>query len=352
MNLVFRKIKQASLKRKIFYAAILALLILVAFNLSLIIYGVTQGVGQLTIVWNSRLVEEVLKENNISEDTKSKIRLVQEIRKFAFDSLGLKHSENYTTFYDQKGKPILWILTAAEAYQLKAIEWSFPLLGSFSYKGFFDLERAKREEIPLKQEGYDTSIDEVGGWSTLGWFKDPILSNMLERSPGSLANLIIHELTHGTLYVKNNVTYNENLANFVGDRGAEMFIYHKFGPNSKELDQYRKRKMLSTKHKELVLQGADRLDSLYKSFGKQIPISKKQELKSHLIKEISFQINELHKDYSVKFKEDLDSLNNTYFLDVKRYNEKQNQFEEEFKYKFNSDFKKYMAYLRKTYPSL
>ena len=44
--------------------------------------------------------------------------------------------------------------------------------------------------------GYDTKIDEVNAWSTLGWFKDPILSSMLNRSAGSLAELIIHELSH------------------------------------------------------------------------------------------------------------------------------------------------------------
>jgi len=167
-----------------------------------------------------------------------------------------------------------------------------------------------------------------------------------------LANLIIHELTHGTLYIKNNVTYNENLANFVGDKGAEMFLLYKFGPNSIELERYSKRKMLSKQHKDLVLKGAARLDSLYKSFTASTPLKIKIELKKTLIREIGQRIDKLYESSTSYLKEDIDSINNTYFLDVKRYNEKQNQFEEEFKNKFNSDFKSYMAYLMKTYPSL
>jgi hypothetical protein len=35
-----------------------------------------------------------------------------------------------------------------------------------------------------------------------------------------------------------------------------------------------------------------------------------------------------------------------------RYRAKQNQFEEEFTQKFDADFRKYLAYLKETYPSL
>ena len=67
--------------------------------------------------------------------------------------------------------------------------------------------------MKLKASGLDVEYSSVSGWSTLGWFGDPILSNMLKRNVGSLADLIIHELTHGTIYIKNEVEYNENLGN-------------------------------------------------------------------------------------------------------------------------------------------
>jgi predicted aminopeptidase len=45
---------------------------------------------------------------------KQKLVLIQEIRRFAIDSLGINDSKNYTTVYDQQGKPVLWVVTACE----------------------------------------------------------------------------------------------------------------------------------------------------------------------------------------------------------------------------------------------
>jgi predicted aminopeptidase len=143
-------------------------------------------------------------------------------------------------------------------FQLKAYEWDFPLIGSFSYKGFFNYDQALEEEDKIRKNGYDTSIDEIAGWSTLGWFKDPVLSDMLDRSSGSLANLIIHELTHGTLYVKDNVDFNENLASFVGDKGALIFLRHKYGENSKEYHEYEQGRVRSDEYTALVFKRAGR----------------------------------------------------------------------------------------------
>ena len=107
---------------------------------------------------------------------------------------------------------------------MRAYEWSFPFLGRVPYKGFFDRGAAIEEDSLLRLKGYDTGIGNIRGWSTLGWFKDPILSGMLENSEGALANLIIHELWHGTLYVKDSADFNENLASFAGEQGALLFL--------------------------------------------------------------------------------------------------------------------------------
>jgi predicted aminopeptidase len=317
-------------------------------------YGIGQGYGQLKIIINTQPVEEVMQDHAFPDSLKSKLKLVQEIRKFAFDSLGINYSDNYTTVYDQKGKPLLWVVTGAEPFQLKAKEWTFPFLGTVSYKGFFDHEKAKIEELDLYKQGYDTSIGEVSGWSTLGWFKDPILSEMLKRSPGSLANLIIHELTHGTLYVKDNVNFNENLASFVGDKGALKFLEHKYGKNSKEYIQYTRSRILSKEYTNLVLKYADTLSSLYSGFTMEMSIEEKKKKKAQLLEHINNDLTNflnLHK-FSSKKTRIMKSINNTFFLDFKRYGENLDNFEQEYRTKFNCDIKKYMDYLKNKYPSL
>ncbi len=325
------------------------------WNYQLVYYGLKQGAGQLTVVLKARPVDEILSDPLYPDSLKVRISLIQEIRQFAFDSLGINYSDNYTTFYNQEDKPLLWVVTGAEPFKLVAREWKFPFLGSFTYKGFFDYEMAVKEKDALLNHGLDAAIDEVEGWSTLGWFKDPILSNMLKRPAGGLANLIIHELTHGTLYIKDNVQYNENLASFVGDRGALLFLEYKYGRGSDEYRDYVKRKELSAGYIELVLNGADQLDSLYASFRTDMPYEKRQEAKEEKLRELIAGFKDYlayYKDREPAFYNRLDSINNTYFLSYRTYRQDQDMFEMELNESFNGNFKEYLNYLKRTYPSL
>jgi predicted aminopeptidase len=314
----------------------------------------------MRIIYKARPLEEYLTDPAFPDSLKQKLVLIQEIRRFAIDSLGINDSKNYTTVYDQQGKPVLWVVTASEPYALEAKEWQFPFLGSVSYKGFFEFDKVRREEKLLKEQGYDTEIDEVAGWSTLGWFRDPILSSMLEKKEGQLANLIIHELTHATLYIKNNVEYNENLASFVGDHGAREFLKYKYGTDSPQYKTYENSKNNQAKYIQHILHGADLLDSLYQTFTPAYDKPVKEKLKNELIQKIMDSTDTLtytgiSKKSMVtrKSTQKKDSLpNNAFFMSYIRYRAKQNQFEEEFTTKFNSDFRKYLAYLKKTYPSL
>jgi predicted aminopeptidase len=328
---------------------------MVIWQYQLISYGCSQAYGQISIIYNTKPVEEVLKDPSFPDSLKTKLLLIQEIKRFAFDSLGIKYSENYSTLFDQKGKGILWTVTACDPYQLKAKEWEFPVVGSFSYKGFFNYEKALEEEKLLKEEKFDTSVDEIAGWSTLGWFKDPVLSSMLNRSPGSLANLIIHELTHGTLYVKDNVDFNENLASFVGDKGALIFLEHKYGKHSKEYDDYKENHTMLDEYTKLVFQSAGRLDSLYKTFNKGTSLEMKRERKEKLMDDIVGKLNKFFKYFKSKnprIYERLNRINNTYFMDFKRYRKDLTVFENEFNLEFKGDFRLYLNYLKKKYPSL
>lgn len=320
----------------------------------LLMYGISQGMGQAKVILNTKPIEEILSNPTYPDSLKRKIKLVQEIRAFAFDTLGLNRNENYTTFYDQGNQPILWVLTACEPFRLKAKEWTFPLIGSFSYKGFFDIKKAKKEEELLVADTLDTSIDEVGGWSTLGWLKDPILSKMLYRSDGQLANLIIHELTHGTLYVKNNVDFNENLASFVGDKGALKFLSFKYGIKSPEYKNYEKSRISSKIYTKLVLDYSQKFDSLYRSFNENDSFENKSKRKKMMFfqfeKELQQFVDTFGRKNARKLK--IEHLNNTYIMDVKRYKQGTDDFEKEFSTKFNSNFNLYISYLKAKYPSL
>jgi hypothetical protein len=55
---------------------------------------------------------------------------------------------------------------------------------------------------------------------------------------------------------------------------------------------------------------------------------------------------------SLRFEAELKKINNTYFMDFKRYRKDQSYFEKEFITKFKSDFRLYLTYLKNKYPSI
>ncbi|MEN7550966.1 aminopeptidase [Rapidithrix thailandica] len=323
------------------------------WNFSLVVYGVRQGYGQLNILWKAQPVGVFLNDRTYPDSLKNRIELIREIKQFTVDSLGLDPSGSYEKMYDQQGNPVLWVVTACEPFALKAKSWDFPLLGKTSYKGYFNHQLAIELEQELKSKGYDTSIREVNAWSTLGILNDPILSSFLYRDIGDLANLIIHELTHGTLYVKGNTQYNENLASFVGDEGAKLYLKGKYGENSPEFLRYHQQKEDRETFSKYILSVAKELDLLYASFEEHHSPEEKRVHKEAFIQRACtvpdslFFHNKRYYSYFQKFKP-----NNTYFMGYKRYRGDQNQFKEEFEQKFNRDFKAYLTYLKEKYPSV
>ena len=296
-------------------------------------YGLQQLQGQLSIVWNTRTISEVLKDTTTTDSIKVKLKLIEDIKRYAVDSLGLKESDNYSTFYDQKGKPSLWVLTATEPFKMKAYEWWFPFLGTTNYKGYFEKEIGLEAEEEIRKKGFDTDLGIVGAWSTLGFFSDPVLSNMLRRNEGKLAELIIHELTHGTLYIKGNVDFNENLATFIGEKGARQFLENKYGKESIELTKYQEYQEDEERYGEIMVKATKSLDSIYNHL--DIKASKREiyEIKYRFIAQVMLKINQTtfhHKNrYLFDFKKDK-LPNNCEFMAYYRYRKQQNEFKKRF----------------------
>lgn len=341
--------------KRTFLVIAVPVLVYIVAQWDLVTYGIRQASGQLHIIWNAKPVEEFLNDPAFPDSLKAKVHLVARVRRFAIDSLGLKDTRNYRTLYDQKGEEVMWVVMASEPFRLKAKEWDFPVIGSVPYKGFFDREEAINLRDELVREGWDVNIRNPGGWSTLGWFTDPILSEMLERSEGDLANLIIHEMSHATIFVKDSIDFNENLATFIGDRGAERFLLSAYGAHSDEYVTYMNEDrdyILFTDH---MLRGAVMLDSLYQTFDANDPVEKKSALKREAIERIVQDLDTLSLSSdapkpSQRFAERLP--NNAYFLNFIRYQSKQDIFQEELEKQFGGDLRAYIEYLSEKYPFL
>lgn len=198
-------------------------------------YLINQGLQLFKYNFSAKPLEDVYNDPNVKPQVKDRLKLVFEIREFAINKLGLKQNKTYTKYVQLDDRNYLVnVLVASKPDKLEAYQWGFPFFGSFPYKGFYDYREAKEEEKRLKEKGYDTYIRAAGAFSTLGWFDDPIYSYMLNYSTEYLANLIVHEMTHATVFIKNNIQFNEELASFIGDQGAIEFLKEKYGENSKE----------------------------------------------------------------------------------------------------------------------
>ena len=344
------------MKKKALGSIGIILLIIVTMNLDLVKYGLTQGYGQFRIIYDAKPVSEYLQNPEFSKQKKEKLKLIEKAKRFAEDSLGIKKTKNYSTLYDDstKGSLTMWVLTACKAFEFTPYEWKFPIIGTFSYKGYFNKKQAKKEEKELSQEGYDTGIRTAGAWSTLGWFNDPIMGNLLDDSDGYIVETIIHELTHATIYVKNDVAFNENLAVFIGHKGALLFLKNEFGKESKEYIEYLNNWKDRKTFKDYVLETSIKLKQRYANFTPTDDYKKKEEVKNNLLQEFVIGINQLDiknkKNYSKRFKKKLP--NNTFFMSYIRYNASLDQFEKEFNSNFNQNIKDYLDFLKQKYSSL
>jgi predicted aminopeptidase len=330
--------------KKILVGLLVVLFIFCAWNYSLLYYACVQLKGQLTIIFESKPIDEVINDKSIPKETKDKLLMIAEIKKFALEELGFPNNNNYTTFYDQHNRPLMYVVSACPEFSMQEYEWHFPIAGNFTYKGFFKRDMADQEVLARKTEGLDVYLGTASGWSTLGWLKDPVLSGMLKKSKGELAELIIHELTHSYKYDKNNVTFNENLATFVGQKGAILFIKKKFGNESPLLKEYEGILHDNQLFDQRMTKGYYELDSLYKSFKNNASSEVKKRAKKEMIGHILGSIKNL--DFVDQHRYDFinqkrDKINNAWFASFKRYNTLQPRFEKSLEAQGN-DLKKWL----------
>jgi predicted aminopeptidase len=211
--------------------------VLLSQNGCVLFYGLQSGYGQMKLLSKRQPLEKVLADPNVSEKTKQKINLVVEAKTFGVDQLGLTPTKNFESYVDVGGPAVTYIVVAAKKCELKQHTFRYPILGDMPYKGYFDRKDADEEAAKFDRKEYDVLVRGVSAYSTLGWFQDPILSTMMNYDDYDLVDLIIHESTHSTIFIKSNADFNEQLATFIGQEGTKEFYFQKEGSKSKTVER-------------------------------------------------------------------------------------------------------------------
>lgn len=219
--------------------------------------------GHAGLLWRRRSIDKTIADPATPPELRRKLELVVAVRRFAFETLALKRSRDYSTWTPVKGGAVTWLVSASPRARLEPRLFRFPFIGSFPYKGHFRRDLADGEAASLEREGFDATVSGAAAYHTGLWIADPLPSTVLDSDVGGLAETLIHELTHGTVSFKNRTEFNEALAVWLGARGAEAFLLAREGPDSTTLKAWREGGAANVKRETLYRDLRARLAALY-----------------------------------------------------------------------------------------
>ncbi|HCU52955.1 MAG TPA: aminopeptidase [Gammaproteobacteria bacterium] len=237
-------------------------------------YGQAIG-GQLDILARSQSIDELLDEQRVvdsderfpqtpvSPQLRQRLLTVQRIRRFATEELRLPDNGSYTVYADLERPMVAWNVIATPEFSFKAKTWCYPFAGCVPYRGYFSHHRADSYAAELRAEGLDVRVAGVAAYSTLGWFRDPVLNTQVKRNDVDLAALIFHELAHQTMYLPGEAAFNESFATTVETEGLRRWQAANGSPA--EFEQHRMEQARHAEFVALVLDARAKLEPVYAS---------------------------------------------------------------------------------------
>jgi predicted aminopeptidase len=226
-------------------------------------YVARSAAGHAGLLWRRRSIEKTVADPATPPELRRKLQLALDVRRFAFERLSLTRSRVYETWTPIPGPVVTYLVSASDRARLEPRLFHFPLVGSFPYKGHFRKDLAQAEAARLEAEGYDAAISGAAAYRTPLWISDPLPETLLRDTDGGLAETLIHELTHGTVYFPNHTDFDEAVAVWAGARGAELFMTERYGADSPQMKEWKDEKELERRTDAFFVDLRARLEAVY-----------------------------------------------------------------------------------------
>lgn len=307
------------MKKKLLLFLLLFLAALFFINFRWIDYLFHVARHQLAVVLSAEKIELRLERSDLSEKEKKLLLATLEIRRFAERLYGISNSKSYRYYFDTGRAYLGYNITVTPEFSLKPQAFSFWPIGSFDYLGFFSREKAESWAARYRAQGFDVHLSEFSGYSTLGWFEDPLYSTQLMLGEFALARLLGHEIAHERLYFKNDTTASELLASYIERRFALDYLaaHGEKVPSEKELKAMRR---LVADFYARMKAVRDELEKLYASpLDTGTMRQRKKEIFAALLDELTYKNSKFKALPALRTLVDADALNNAWLVQFMRY---------------------------------
>lgn len=218
--------------------------------------------GQMNLMAKRQPISEIIADPATSAALRARLQYVSEARDFASRELALPDNDSYRSYADIGRPYVVWNVFATDEFSVEPRRWCFPIAGCVVYRGYFSEEAAQRYAQRLSRRGADVTVEGVAAYSTLGHFRDPLLSTMMSWSDARLAGTLFHELAHQVLYVPGDSAFNEAFATVVEEVGLERWL----GSNGRahEFADWQVQRRRHAEFIDLLLETRERLAALYR----------------------------------------------------------------------------------------
>jgi predicted aminopeptidase len=271
-------------------------------------------------------IDTVLRDPALPPDERDLLRITLDVRSYASSTLGLTSNRNFTRYKRVDREYLVDVVSGSRKTAFEPYLWRFPFFGASPYKGFFDRKDAIRQAGRLEERGYEVLVRRVQTFSTLGYLIDPIYSFMKDYPVHRLAELIIHEQAHATLFLKGRVRFNEEFATFVGREGALGYVEKRYGEGSQVYRRY----VLAMRDRDVFLERMRSLHAelkrLYGSGADDMTILReKRRVIERFKREFTAEYDDHFLTETYRLAGSLD-INNAYILSVMRYTQELDLF--------------------------